>query len=175
MAKNIHHSIKPLHLRASVLAVASSLALCAAPMAANAAGLGKIVVFSALGQPLRAEIEVTATREELSGMRAQLASREAFKQAGLDYVLLVGDVDVLPVRYMVLDRITPAAFDYSFYPSDLYYADLAKRDRSFESWNAQTNGFHAGYYGEVRGEKNKADPVNFDEIDYFGAQISLLE
>ena len=54
-------------------------------MAANAAGLGKIVVFSALGQPLRAEIEVTATREELSGMRAQLASREAFKQAGLDY------------------------------------------------------------------------------------------
>ena len=85
MAKNIHHSIKPLHLRASVLAVASSLALCAAPMAANAAGLGKIVVFSALGQPLRAEIEVTATREELSGMRAQLASREAFKQAGLDY------------------------------------------------------------------------------------------
>lgn len=90
----------------------------------------------------------------------------SWKQAGLDYVLLVGDVDVLPVRYMVLDRITPAAFDYSFYPSDLYYADLAKRDRSFESWNAQTNGFHAGYYGEVRGEKNKADPVNFDEIDY---------
>src|SRR5262249_23941850 len=41
------------------------------------------------------------------------------------YVLLAGDADVLPVRYMVLDRITPAAFDYSFYPSDLYYADLA--------------------------------------------------
>jgi hypothetical protein len=89
-----------------------------------------------------------------------------WKHGGLDYVLLVGDVDVLPVRYMVLDRITPGAFDYSFYPSDLYYADLAKQDGSFESWNAQTNGFHAGYYGEVRGEKNKADPVNFDEIDY---------
>ncbi|MFZ4536760.1 FimV/HubP family polar landmark protein [Propionivibrio sp.] len=54
-------------------------------MAAQAAGLGKIVVFSALGQPLRAEIEVSATREELSGMKAQLAPPEAFKQAGLDY------------------------------------------------------------------------------------------
>lgn len=89
-----------------------------------------------------------------------------WRQAGLDYVLLVGDADVLPVRYMVLDRITPSAFDYSFYPSDLYYADLAKRDGGFENWNAQTNGFHAGYYGEVRGEKNKSEPINYDGIDY---------
>ena len=84
----------------------------------------------------------------------------------LGYVLLVGDVDVMPVRYMVLDRVTPAAFDYSFYPSDLYYADLAKQDGSFEDWNANKDSFHAGYYGEVRGEKNKRDPINFDEIDY---------
>ncbi|MBK7421639.1 MAG: pilus assembly protein [Propionivibrio sp.] len=42
-------------------------------------------MFSSLGQPLRAEIEVTAPPEELSGMKAQLASPEAFKQAGLDY------------------------------------------------------------------------------------------
>ena len=38
-----------------------------------------------------------------------------WRQHGLGYALLVGDVDVLPVRYMVLDRVTPAAFDYSFY------------------------------------------------------------
>jgi Peptidase family C25 len=82
------------------------------------------------------------------------------------FVLLAGDADVLPVRYMVLDRITPAAFDYSFYPSDLYYADLAKADGSFEDWNAQREGFHARYFGEVRGEKNKGDAINFDGIDY---------
>ena len=82
------------------------------------------------------------------------------------YVLLAGDADVLPVRYMVLDRVTPAAFDYSFYPSDLYYADLAKADGSFEDWNGQHEGFHAGYFGEVRGEKNKGDAINFDGIDY---------
>ena len=73
----------------SVVAVASSLAsslaFLATPGQVSAAGLGKVVVFSALGQPLRAEIEVNATAAELSGMRAQLASQEAFKQAGLDY------------------------------------------------------------------------------------------
>ena len=67
---------------------------------------------------------------------------------------------------MVLDRNTPAAFNYAFYPSDLYYADLAKRDGSFEDWNARKKGFHAGYFGEVRGEHFKKDPINYDEIDY---------
>jgi hypothetical protein len=89
-----------------------------------------------------------------------------WKQGQIRYVVLVGDADVLPVRYMVLDRITPAAFDYAFYPSDLYYADLAKKDGSFEDWNAQKESFHATYYGEVRGEKNKEGPINFDDIDY---------
>jgi pilus assembly protein FimV len=52
---------------------------------AEAAGLGRLVVFSALGQPLRAEVEVSATRQELADMTVRLASPEAFKQVGLDY------------------------------------------------------------------------------------------
>lgn len=90
----------------------------------------------------------------------------AWKERGLGYVLLVGDRDIMPVRYMVLDRVTPAAFDYAFYPSDLYYGDLARDDGSFDDWNAERKGFHAGYFGEVRGEKNKRDPINFDKIHY---------
>lgn len=88
------------------------------------------------------------------------------RERGLDYVLLVGDVDVMPVRYMTLDRKQESAFNYSFYPSDLYYSDLAKEDGSFEDWNAKRDSFHAGYFGEVRGEANKDDPINFDQIDY---------
>src|SRR5262249_19815893 len=91
---------------------------------------------------------------------------DAWRQDGLGYALLVGGVDVMPVRYMVLDRVTPAAFDYAFYPSDLYYSDLARQDGSFDDWNARKEGFHARYFGEVRGEKNKKDPINYDEIDY---------
>ena len=67
------------------MAVASSLLLAAVPLATEAAGLGKITVLSALGQPLRAEVEVFATREEIAGMKAQLASPDEFKQAGVDY------------------------------------------------------------------------------------------
>ncbi len=91
---------------------------------------------------------------------------KARSDRGAGYALLVGDADVLPVRYMVLDRVTPAAFDYAFYPSDLYYADLAAADGRFDDWNARKDGFHAGYFGEVRGEKNKDDPINYDAIDY---------
>lgn len=57
-----------------------------------------------------------------------------WKNEHIGYALLVGDADVLPVRYMVLDRVTKPAFDYAFYPSDLYYSDLAKRDGSLEDW-----------------------------------------
>jgi len=91
---------------------------------------------------------------------------ERWRDDGAAYALLVGDADVMPVRYMVLDRITEPAFDYAFYPSDLYYADLARPDGSFDDWNAMKDGFHAAYYGEVRGEKNKTDPINFDRVDY---------
>lgn len=91
---------------------------------------------------------------------------DRWRQDGVRYVLLVGDADVLPARYMVLDRKTEAAFDYAFYPSDLYYADIAKADGSFDDWNSQREGFHARYFGEVRGEKNKNDAINYDGVDY---------
>jgi hypothetical protein len=91
---------------------------------------------------------------------------DAWQKRKAHYVLLVGDATVLPVRYMVLDRVTPAAFDTAFYPSDLYYADVARKDGSFEDWNARKDGFHAQYFGEVHGEKNKQDLINFDGVHY---------
>ncbi len=89
-----------------------------------------------------------------------------WKERKTTHALLAGDVDVFPVRYMVLDRRTEAAFNYSFYPSDLYYADLAKPDGAFEDWNGRKDGFHAGYFGEVRGETIKEGPINYDGVDY---------
>ncbi|MFN0206878.1 MAG: C25 family cysteine peptidase [Planctomycetota bacterium] len=91
---------------------------------------------------------------------------DLYTNRGLRYALLAGDADVFPVRYMCLDRVTKEAFDYAFYPSDLYYADLAKRDGSFDDWNATKTDFHASYFGEVRGENNKNDPINYDAVDY---------
>lgn len=94
---------------------------------------------------------------------------DRWKSDRLGYALLVGNCHIMPVRYMTLDRVTPAAFDWAFYPSDLYYADLARADGSFDNWNACRQGFHAQYFGEVHGEKNKHDPINFDRIHYVPA------
>lgn len=88
------------------------------------------------------------------------------RDPSLHFVLLVGDADRMPVRFMVLDRVTEAAADTAFYPSDLYYADLCTRDGRFDDWNGARDGIHAHYFGEVHGEKNKHDAINFDGIDY---------
>ncbi len=62
-----------------------TLALLALPLGVNAAGLGKVTVLSALGQPLRAEIDITASREELLSLSARVATPNTFKQAGIEY------------------------------------------------------------------------------------------
>jgi pilus assembly protein FimV len=53
---------------------------------ATAAGLGRLTVQSALGQPLQAEVEITSlSREELATLSARLAAPDAFRQAGIDF------------------------------------------------------------------------------------------
>ena len=86
MVNKMNKVQKPLRLRSSMAAIVSCLAFSGLPQIGHAAGLGNIAVFSLLGQPLRAEVEVSATREELAGMTAQLASSSTFKQANVDYV-----------------------------------------------------------------------------------------
>lgn len=76
--------------RAVALAVASCLSL--SPWIAEAAGLGKLTVLSGLGQPLRAELEIGANRDELAGMTARLAPQDAFRQAGIDYATALLDL-----------------------------------------------------------------------------------
>ena len=99
----------------SIKAKAFALALAAAlPIGANAAGLGQITVLSALGQPLRAEIELTASREELASLSARLASHDAFKQAGIEFVPALAGIKMVidkrskgqPVIRLTTDRFS---------------------------------------------------------------------
>jgi len=57
--------------------------LLALPWLAHAAGLGELRVQSKLGQPLRAEIPVVAVKPGEQALSAQIASPEAYAQAGL--------------------------------------------------------------------------------------------
>jgi pilus assembly protein FimV len=53
---------------------------------AEAAGLGKLTVLSSLGQPLRAEIELTSVSQDEAGtLVAKLASPETYQQANIDF------------------------------------------------------------------------------------------
>jgi len=52
----------------------------------EAAGLGKLTVLSSLGQPLRAEIELTSvSQDEAGSLVAKLASQETYQQANIDF------------------------------------------------------------------------------------------
>ncbi len=69
-----------------------SLAVCLAlvPLATSAAGLGKLTVFSGLGEPLNAEIELSATKEELSSLSAKIAPAEVYAEQGLERPSVLG-------------------------------------------------------------------------------------
>lgn len=61
------------------------VALLFAPLMVNAAGLGRLQVNSALGQPLRAEIEIVSLQPgEEDSLQARLATMDAFRQAGIE-------------------------------------------------------------------------------------------
>jgi pilus assembly protein FimV len=63
------------------------------PAASYALGLGDIHLKSSLNAPLDADIDVVgATPEDLAALKAQLAPREAFTKAGLDYPSYLGSL-----------------------------------------------------------------------------------
>jgi pilus assembly protein FimV len=70
--------------RTSVAILAAAIGLAAA-LAAQAAGLGRLIVLSPLGSPLLAEIELVSLQPgEEDGLTARIASSEAFRQAGIE-------------------------------------------------------------------------------------------
>ncbi|MEP6875911.1 MAG: FimV/HubP family polar landmark protein, partial [Burkholderiales bacterium] len=71
--------------RFALTGVAAAALVLAAP-AAWSLGLGRLQVQSALGETLRAEIDVTSvTPEEAANLRVRIATPEAYRAAGVDY------------------------------------------------------------------------------------------
>jgi pilus assembly protein FimV len=71
--------------KTSIFRTSLLVALMGATFGAQAAGLGKLMVYSAIGQPLNAEVAVTAAPDELVGLSARLAPHKAFQEAGIDF------------------------------------------------------------------------------------------
>ncbi|MEO7161249.1 MAG: FimV/HubP family polar landmark protein [Polaromonas sp.] len=85
------------HGRWRIGALASAIALLGsmASLEAHALALGRITVQSALGESLRAEIDISdLTAEEASSLRIGVAAAEIFKSAGLEYTAAAAGLDV---------------------------------------------------------------------------------
>ena len=81
-----------------------SVVVLAAPGAAYALGLGEIHLDSGLNQPLAAQIElIGASAEELTQLRASVASRETFLRYGVDRPAFMA-----ALREVVADGRSPA-------------------------------------------------------------------
>ena len=81
--------------RATALAMATAALLGVASMDANALALGRVTVQSALGEPLRAEIDIVEiTPEELASLQSNVAPPEAFRAAGLEFSPALTNVQV---------------------------------------------------------------------------------
>jgi hypothetical protein len=92
---------------------------------------------------------------------------DQWRSHALGYVLLVGDPAIMPIRYRAVCGSDPSLGKCGFSPVDMYYADLARRDGSFDDWNAVKKGYQRQYYGTTMlWEQAKKEPCNFDRIDY---------
>jgi len=83
----------------SALAAAAFASAALTPTDASALTLGRIAVQSALGEPLRAEIDVPqATAAELDALQARIANPDVFKAHGMEYSNSARQVQVEVVR-----------------------------------------------------------------------------
>ena len=80
------HTVRQLKLKKIVAATALVFSSAVLVCPAYAAGLGRINVTSGLGQPLRAEIDLTSvSRDEAGSLAARLGSPAAYRDAGRDF------------------------------------------------------------------------------------------
>jgi len=83
----------------TALALAALAALGAAPIPAQAVGLGRLNVQSALGEGMRAEIDITSlSPAEAATLQVRLASPEAYRAAGVDYNAVLSGAQASLVR-----------------------------------------------------------------------------
>ncbi len=126
-------------------AVAAAAVLCASLVHhsdAQALALGRVVVQSALGEPLRAEIDVPdINAEEAASLRVGLASGDTFRAAGVDVNAALATLQISlqrradgraylrltssrPVTEPFVDLIVEANWSVLFFAGIVVYAAL---------------------------------------------------
>ena len=94
------HSLSLGQFALNRVAVAAAVAvLSVLPLSASALGLGKMNVKSALGEPLRAEIDINSLNSEESvSLQVRVASPDTYRAAGVDYNAVLSGANVVLQR-----------------------------------------------------------------------------
>ncbi|MBC7129225.1 MAG: hypothetical protein H5T45_05795, partial [Thermoplasmatales archaeon] len=102
-----------------------------------------------------------AGADEAEQIKKCIADYEA--NHNISYVLLVGDVDIIPMRYFYLKRMNATHVNWlQYYLTDHYYADLYNDTGDFCSWNSNGNEI----FGEIIDDDDDGDYDNVDGINY---------
>jgi len=79
--------------------------------------------------------------------------KTAKEEWGITYVMLVGDSQDIPVRY-VYNADNNTVWNEPCFISELYYADLYDKNGNFSSWDTNNNGIYGEWYGDVAKDPN---------------------
>ena len=74
--------------------------------------------------------------------------KTAKEEWGITYVMLVGDFQTIPIRY-VYNADNNTGWNEPCFISELYYADLYDKNHNFSSWDASNNGIYGEWYGHT--------------------------
>jgi Peptidase family C25 len=80
--------------------------------------------------------------------KIKLFIKTAKEEWGITYVMLVGDFQTIPVRY-VYNADNNTSWNEPCFISELYYADLYDKNGNFSSWDISNNGIYGEWYGDV--------------------------
>lgn len=78
--------------------------------------------------------------------------KQAIEEAGIKYVMLVGDYRKIPIRYVYNDE--PRGFLEPCFISELYYADIYDSEGNFSSWDTDGNGIYGQWVGDEAQDKD---------------------
>jgi len=82
----------------------------------------------------------------------------AYDTWGVKYVMLVGDFEKMPVRYVYNSDMASTSYLEPRYISELYYADLYDDSHVFQTWDSNENGIFGEWFVNV----SNARDINID-------------
>jgi len=90
------------------------------------------------------------------------------KNLAIQYVLLIGDVDTMPIRKTEVNHIWTSGniIQVDDIITDLYYADIYDSDGNFSSWDSNNDGVFSEFYLYNFGE-NPGEIEVVDEVDLY--------